>query len=359
MAKTNISIGGRTYPVYIEADFSQLSKACAEAGLCGKMLVVTDSNVDKHYSGACVGELAKAAAGISCHVIEAGEKSKTLDTVEEIYRKMILQKLDRNSTMIALGGGVTGDIAGFAAATYMRGVNFVQIPTSLIAQADSSIGGKTGVDFDGNKNMIGAFYQPCLVYINVNTLRTLPERELKSGLSEVIKHGLIMDAEFFDYIDNNIDEILKTDENTLKYVSKMNCSIKGGIVEQDERESGLRAILNFGHTIGHAVESESNFTMLHGECVSIGMAGACRLAFRLGMINEKTADKIEGTLKKAGLPIKINGMDRQKILDRMYYDKKIRDGKLNFVLPRGIGEVVCSTVDDLNLIDTVLTEIMA
>ncbi len=358
MLKMNVNLGDRSYPIYIATDFSGLGKACSSAKLYGKMVVVTDSNVEKHYCEACVELLSEIGAQVSCHVIPAGEKSKQLDTVSEIYRRLISLKLDRHSTLIALGGGVVGDITGFAAATFMRGIQFVQIPTSLIAQADSSVGGKTGVDFEGNKNMIGAFYQPRFVFINVNTLKTLPEREISSGLGEVIKHGLIMDNDLFEYIDYNLNKIFSFDENVLQYIIKLNCSIKGRVVEQDEREGDLRGILNFGHTIGHAVESVSDFTLLHGECISVGMTGAYRLAQKFGMVDAKTVERVKKTLIKAGLPIKAQGMDANKIFDKMFYDKKVKGGKLKFVLPKRIGEVVQYTVDDENTVKEVLEELV-
>lgn len=358
MVKMNVDLGDRGYPIYISTDFSGLDKACKSARLGEKFVIIADSNVEKHYCNAVMTELSKYSMDVTCHTFPAGEQNKNLNTVSDIFRKLISLKLDRNSTLVALGGGVTGDITGFAAATYMRGIPFVQIPTSLLAQADSSIGGKTGVDFEGSKNMVGAFYQPKFVFINVNTLRTLPVRELRAGLAEVIKHGLIMDAEFFDYIEYNIDKIYSFDENVLQYITKMNCQIKGGIIEQDEREEGLRALLNLGHTIGHAVESVSGFGLLHGECVSIGMAGAFRLAQKLGMVNGRTIGRVEGTLEKAGLPVKAPGMDADRILDQMYMDKKIRDGRLYFILPKEIGEVLSCYVDDTELIRQVLAELV-
>lgn len=358
MIKMNVNLGDRGYPIYVAPDLSGLGKACASAKLYGRMVVVTDSNVEKHYCDACIEALSETGVEVSRIIIPAGEKSKNLNTVSDIYRQLVSLKIDRHSALIALGGGVVGDITGFVAATFMRGIHFIQIPTSLLAQADSSIGGKTGVDFEGCKNMIGAFYQPRFVFINVNTLRTLPERELRSGLAEVIKHGLILDGDFYEYIDYNLNRIFNFDENVLQYIAKVNCSIKGNIVEQDEREGGLRAILNFGHTIGHAVESVSNFSMLHGECVSIGIAGAYRLALKLGMVDAKMVENVENTLEKAGLPIKVQGMDTNKIFDKMFYDKKVKEGKLNFVLPKGIGEVVQCTVDNEELIMEVLAELV-
>jgi 3-dehydroquinate synthase len=358
MIKMNVNLGERGYPIYVTTDFTGLGKACASAKLFGKMVVVTDSNVEKYYGDACIEALSETGAEVSRHVIPAGEKSKNLDTVKDLYSSLVSLKLDRQSTLVALGGGVVGDITGFAAATFLRGINFVQIPTSLLAQADSSIGGKTGVDFEGGKNLIGAFYQPRFVFINVNTLRTLPDRELKSGLAEVIKHGLILDSDFYDYIDYNINKIVTFDENVLQYISKMNCSIKGKVVELDEREGGLRAILNFGHTIGHAVESVSGFALLHGECVSVGIAGAYRLAMKMGMVDAKTTGQVENTLRKIGLPVKVQGMSAKAIYEQMFYDKKITDGKLNFVLPKGIGDVIQCTVENDELIKEVVSELV-
>ncbi len=358
MIKMNVNLGERGYPIYVTPDFSGLGKACASAKIGGKIVVVTDSNVEKHHCDACIEALSETGGEVSKHVIPAGEESKNLDTVKSIYSSLVSLKLDRHSTLMALGGGVVGDITGFAAATFLRGIHYVQIPTSLLAQADSSIGGKTGVDFEGGKNLVGAFYQPRFVFINVNTLRTLPGRELKSGLAEVIKHGLILDREFYEYIDYNIPKIFNFDETVLQYITKMNCSIKGSVVEQDEREGGLREVLNFGHTIGHAVESVSGFKMLHGECVSVGIAGVYRLALKMGMVDAKAVGKVENTLGKAGLPTKVQGMSVDAIYDRMFSDKKVVDGKLNFVLPKDIGEVVRCTVENEELIREVLSELI-
>jgi len=357
MVKLNVELGDRSYPIYITSDFSGLPKAVQGARLSGKAMVITDSNVCSHYLSMCTEQLEESGLEVHSHVIEAGEKSKNLDTVKEIYRLLMSERFERNSALIALGGGVVGDITGFAAATYVRGISYVQIPTSLLAQADSSIGGKTGVDFEGSKNLVGAFYQPRFVYINVNTLRTLPVRELSSGLAEVIKHGLIMNAEFYDYIDSNMSKIFNYDESTLQYMTKMNCTIKKSVVEQDEREGGLREILNFGHTFGHAVESASDFSLLHGECVSIGIAGAFKMALRLGMISSETAAAVENTLKSAALPVRIKGMDTQKIYDNMLHDKKAKNGRLSFILPREIGDAVSCVVDNEQLIKQVIEEL--
>jgi 3-dehydroquinate synthase len=359
MLKMNVNLGERGYPIYVSSDFSGLGKACTSARLAGKMVVITDSNVKKYYLDECISLLSNTGYEVSSYVIEAGEKSKNLDMVRDIYKFLSGLKLDRQSSLIALGGGVTGDITGFAAATYLRGINFIQVPTTLLAQADSSVGGKTGVDFEGNKNIIGAFYQPRFVFINVNTLRTLPGRELKSGLAEVIKHGLILDADFYEYIDYNIKKIFGFDENVLQYIAKMNCSIKVSVVEKDEKESDLRAILNFGHTIGHAVESVSNFEMLHGECISIGMVGACKLAQYMEMVGEELVRKVEATFEKAGLPVRLPGFDIKKVYETMFHDKKVKSGKLTFILPRAIGDVIQCNLDDEELVKKVLIDLFS
>lgn len=360
MIKLNINLNERSYPIYITTDYSDLKSSLDHAKINGKIVLITDTNVDKHQAEMCMESLKAYEGEVHKYVIEAGEKSKNLDTVKNIYRFLIDLKLDRNSTLIALGGGVVGDITGFVAATFLRGINFVQIPTSLLAQSDSSVGGKVGVDFNGSKNIIGAFYQPKFVYININTLRTLPKRELQAGLAEVVKHGIIQDADFFDYIDYNINKIFGFDEGVLQYITKVNCSIKGNVVEQDEKESGLRAILNFGHTIGHAIETVMDFELLHGECVSLGMIGAFRMAQYLEMLDPALVDKVQNTLMKIGLPVKLEGIDVDKVYNQMFFDKKIKGNKLNFILPRkNIGEVIQCTIDDEELIKRAITDLKA
>jgi len=358
MIKLNINLGDRGYPIYITSDYDSLGKCFKTAGISGSAVIVTDTNVARCQLEECRKGLEQTGCDISEYIIEAGEKSKNLDTVKDIYGFLAGRKFERKSTVIAFGGGVVGDIAGFAAATFLRGINFVQIPTSLLAQADSSVGGKVGVDFQGGKNIIGSFYQPRLVYINVNSLVTLPKRELRSGLAEVVKHGVIRDADYFEFISGNIEKIFGFNTDTLMYLARVNCTIKGGIVEQDEKEvSGQRAVLNFGHTIGHAVESASGFELLHGECVSIGMMGAFIMARNLGMIDDTPLKKVRGTLESIGLPVGIKDLDVAKIYDLMLYDKKVRNGRLNFILPKEIGEVFQVTVDDENLVKKVLEEL--
>ncbi len=357
MNKFNINLGERSYPIYITSDYSSIGKCIAGARLGGRLVLVTDTNVERHQSAECIAALKSSGYEVVKFVIPAGEKSKNINTVTDIYKFMIDQRLDRSSAVIALGGGVVGDITGFAAATFLRGINFVQIPTSSLAQADSSVGGKVGVDFEGSKNIVGAFYQPRLVYINVNTLRTQPKKEFISGFAEIIKHGIIRDADFFEYIDYNTEKIFSFNEDVLQYITKTNCSIKGSIVEQDEKESGLRAILNFGHTIGHAIESVYDFEYLHGECVSLGMAGAFKMARRLEMVREDVVRRVEDALVKIGLPVRLEGIDVQSVFNQMFYDKKIKNGRLQFVLPKGIGEVVQCAIDDEALIKSSISDL--
>lgn len=357
MIKLNINLEERSYPIYIESSFESLGKCLTGSKLGKKAVLITDSNVDRFHSEECLNILKQNGFQIFKYVIEAGEKSKHLDTIRNVYEFLVQCKLDRSSTLLALGGGVVGDITGFAAATFLRGINFVQVPTSLLAQADSSVGGKVGVDFNGSKNIIGAFYQPRLVFINVNTLKTLPIRELNAGMAEIIKHGLIRDAEFFDFMDYNISRILSFDEDSLYYMTKMNCRIKGDVVEEDEKEQDIRAILNFGHTIGHAIESVSSFDLLHGECVSLGMAGAYYMARYMGMVEEAVVARVLGMLQRAGLPVRLPNMDIDKVYLQMFQDKKIINNKLNFILPKGIGEVVQCTIEDEVLIKKVLADL--
>jgi 3-dehydroquinate synthase len=357
MIKLNINLSERGYPIYITDCYRELSKVTGKTGISGKICVITDKNVAQYQYGDFVECLEEYNDKIYKYVIEPGEKSKNLDTVRDIYRFLVQNRFDRNSAIVALGGGVVGDISGFVAATFLRGIKYIQVPTSLLAQADSSVGGKTGVDFEGSKNMVGAFYQPIFVFVNVSSLKTLPDNEIRTGLAETLKHGLIMDPDFFEYVDYNIERLFNRNTEVLLYIAKMNCTIKGRVVEQDETEQGLRAVLNLGHTIGHAIESMTDFSLSHGECVSIGINGAFRLATLLEMVDEYSAVKVCDTLCKAGLPLKMRGLDVEKVYRQMFYDKKVNAGRLKFVLPKRIGEVVQCTVDDEELIKSVLYEI--
>ncbi|NIT13721.1 MAG: 3-dehydroquinate synthase, partial [Candidatus Dadabacteria bacterium] len=307
--------------------FGKLAKELKEKELAYSYAVVTDTNVSKLYFKKL--EEAFNDEGLSClHItIPAGEQSKNRHSKEFIEDTMLKNSMARDSAIVALGGGVVGDIAGFVAATYTRGIPYVQYPTSLVACVDSSIGGKTAVDTPYGKNLIGSFYQPVKVYIDLETLKTLNEQEIREGLAEVIKYGIIYDREFFYYIKENIEGVFAYDLDVLGHVVRRSCEIKGHVVEKDEKESNLRKILNFGHTIGHAVEQLSDYTISHGNAISIGMVMEAQIAHDAKILDGKSKDMIEEILSLAGLPTKMpSSIDRYKIRDTMKLDKKARRG---------------------------------
>ena len=276
--------------------------------------------------------------------IPDGEQYKNLDWANSIYTALLINSFDRKSALVALGGGVIGDLTGFAAATFMRGVPFIQVPTTLLAMVDSSVGGKTGVNHPMGKNMIGAFYQPKKVLMDLEVLRTLPKEELLSGMAEVIKYGVIRDSSFFEYLDTNREKILSLDPDALGYIISRSCEIKAEVVSADEREGGLRAILNFGHTVGHAIETAENYTMRHGYAVAIGMVYASRLAHKTGLCDQSVPDRVETLIQSYGLPTDLSALSRKpssaELMATMQIDKKAEGGKVKFVLPKKIGEVV-------------------
>lgn len=334
-----VDLGENSYDIKFTDGFSGLGDALEEINAPKKLLIVTDTNVEKLYADEVRSVLECCGYGVSVYAFEAGERNKNMESILGICSACVENKLDRNSMIIALGGGVVGDMAGFAAAIYMRGIRFVQVPTTLLAQSDSSVGGKTGIDFENGKNLLGAFHQPKLVYINVNTLKTLPEEQILSGMGEVIKHGLIRDAEFFDYLFGNSEKIKSLDTETLIYMTKINCKIKSDVVMNDERETGLRAILNFGHTIGHAVEAGCDFSKTHGECVCIGMKGAEYIAYKRGMTDIGLLNETEEILEKYGFR-STEIPSGEIIWELMQKDKKKLDGALKFILPAEKGKVV-------------------
>ncbi len=326
------------YPIYIKDDFSELENAFKKAGLSGtKVCIICDTNTEKYYLEDVKKIAEKCFSQVSNYTFPAGEKSKNLDTIREFFAHFVEQGLDRKSVIIALGGGVVGDMAGFAAASYMRGIRFVQIPTTLLSQVDSSVGGKVGVDFMGNKNMIGAFYQPEFVYINAKVLNTLPYNQVAAGMAEAIKYGYIVDKDFLDYFRNNMHKIKELSSEEIKHVIYVSCKAKAYVVSKDEKESGLRAILNFGHTFGHSVESLSGFELLHGECVSIGMVAALKLSSEKGYTTKEDLKLAEDILTFFELPIRAKGYDRDKILKQMFADKKTTNNQINVVLLKEIG----------------------
>lgn len=343
MEKLFVDLGKNSYDILFSDSFSGLILALSDIKAPQKLLIVTDTNVEKLYADEVKTILTQNGYDTAVYAFEAGEEHKNMDSILGICGACIEHGLDRKSMIIALGGGVVGDMAGFAAAIYMRGIDFVQIPTTLLSQSDSSVGGKTGIDFASGKNILGAFHQPRLVYINVSTLKTLPDEQFVSGMGEVIKHGIIRDKEFFAYLKDNFEKIKALDSETLIKMDKSNCAIKADVVMQDEKEMGLRAILNFGHTIGHAVESAYDFKKTHGECVGIGMIAASYIAAERGLISDKELAEIEAMLTMYGFETRVKLPDNDTVFEIMQKDKKKISGKLKFVLPVRIGEVTQTT----------------
>lgn len=331
------------YDIEFQQDFGKLPEKLKELGFENrKICIVTDSNVGKLYLKEITQLLEPISAKCVSYVFDAGEASKNTDTVGKVYEHLILNSFDRKDLLVALGGGVVGDLTGFTAATYLRGIDFVQVPTTLLAQVDSSIGGKTGVDFMQYKNMVGAFYMPKLVYINLSALKTLPKRQISSGMGEIIKHGLIKDTAYFSYLEENSDRIKALDMAALEELVYGSCEIKRNVVENDPKEQGERALLNFGHTLGHAIEKLSGFSMYHGECVAVGMAGAGYISMKLGYITKEQLEMIEATIQSYGLPVRIPEFSHtpEEILAATKLDKKMESGKVKFIILKEIGNAV-------------------
>ncbi|NLI89800.1 MAG: 3-dehydroquinate synthase [Epulopiscium sp.] len=339
--KLNIQTKDSNYPIVFNNSFQNLQVLFEEIRLVGnKICIITDDNVDPLYGDMLENELINISPRIIKYSITPGEEAKTLDTVHKIYSYCLSNQFDRQSVIVALGGGIVGDIAGFVAATYMRGIKFIQIPTTLLSQNDSSVGGKVGVNFQKYKNMIGAFYQPQLVYMNTSVLETLSDKEFASGMSEVIKHGLIRDRDFYNYLIDNANLIRAIDHDTISYMNHRSCSIKGDIVSKDEKEGSIRKYLNFGHTIGHAIETLSNFRYLHGEAVALGMIAACHISFQRNMLSKLELNSIVNTLKLYNLPVVLESLSSEDIYKQLFYDKKVSNNKIIFILLNGIGDCV-------------------
>lgn len=307
-----------------------------------KTLLITDKNIEKVYGNIVSESLIRNNFDVRLISLKPGEEQKTLETALTLYDACFDHKLDRISLIVALGGGVVGDISGFVAATFMRGIPFIQIPTSLLAQVDSSIGGKVAVNHPKGKNMIGSFYQPRAVFIDTDTLSTLPATELVAGLVEVIKYGVIRDAELFAYIEKSLYDILQLNDTALLKIITTSCQIKANVVEEDEKERHLRAILNYGHTIGHAIETVTDYKKYrHGEAVAIGMLYATRIAIEMGLTDNGVLERQFSLIKRLGLPLH-TGLKSEDIVKALYADKKVVAGRLRFILPIKIGEVIIS-----------------
>ncbi len=352
MEKLDVKKDGEfCYSIRFEKDFSYLAEEISKLGFVGhKLCVVTDSNVAPLYLEAVKNALKEKFNQVYEFVIPAGEQNKTLDNIKKLYEYLILNRFDRKDCLVALGGGVIGDMTGYAAATYLRGIDFVQVPTTLLSQVDSSIGGKTGVDFDSYKNMVGAFHMPRLVYMNLSVLNTLSDEQFSCGMGEILKHGLIKNREYFTWCMENADKIQDRDYETLLYMIKESCKIKRDVVEKDPTEKGDRALLNFGHTLGHAVEKLKNFEMLHGQCVAVGAVAALKLSAMRGNISEADVTSSEKCFEKFGLPVRAEGITAEEILQISKSDKKMEAGKIKFVLLQEVGNAyVDKTVTDEEL----------
>jgi len=347
MRTVQVSLGDRGYPIYIGPGLlASLGRRLAERCPAPTAAVVSDQNVAAHYADRATASLTDAGYRTRLAVVEPGEQSKSLATASTLYDELAEAGIERTSPVVSLGGGMVGDLTGFVAGTWLRGVPFIQVPTTLEADVDAAVGGKTAVNHPAGKNLIGTFHQPRMVLIDTDTLKTLDLRDLRAGLAESVKHGVIRDAEFFTWHEQRVQAITDRDQEVLSQLIERNCRIKADVVAADEREGGLRAILNFGHTIGHALESDQRYALRHGECVAIGMVAAARIAVERDMIAREDADRIARLLAALGLATRLDRpVDLDVLTAFMRKDKKVVRGKLRFVLPTAIGQVV--TVSDV------------
>jgi 3-dehydroquinate synthase len=332
-AQVAIELGDRSYPILIGAGLLDAADSWTAAPGSTHALIVTNTTVQPLYAARLASAIATHHKQVHLVALPDGEAHKNWQTLNLIFDELLARECDRKTVLYALGGGVVGDMAGFAAACYMRGVPFVQVPTTLLAQVDSSVGGKTGINHPLGKNMVGAFYQPRLVVCDLETLSTLPPREFSAGLAEVIKYGPIADMDFLAWIESNIDGLLARDTATLAHAVRRSCEIKAEVVGRDERESGLRAILNFGHTFGHAIEAGLGYGQwLHGEAVGCGMVMASHLSQRLGLVDAAFVERLTSILAKAQLPVRAPALGVQRFMDLMRVDKKAEAGEIRFVV---------------------------
>ena len=358
MQTLQVDLGHSRYPIAIGSGLLT-NREFLDAQIRGRdLLIVTNATVARLYLTKLTDSLVSKRAA-EC-ILPEGEQHKTLQTAGWVFDALVAKKMNRDATVLALGGGVVGDIAGFAAACYQRGVGYVQIPTTLLAQVDSSVGGKTGVNHAGGKNLIGAFYHPLCVIADTDTLATLPDRELRAGLAEVIKYGCVWDPLLFDWLDNNMDTLLARDADALTYAIARSCEIKATVVAKDEREQNLRAILNFGHTFGHAIEAATAYeTFLHGEAVGIGMLIAASLSHRLGLIDAAIKDRVHDILCRAGLPIEAPRVGAARALELMQMDKKVLAGSMRLVLLEKLGRAIVTGAYSQAALDATLAEYFA
>ncbi|MFC2017597.1 3-dehydroquinate synthase [Chloroflexota bacterium] len=355
MREVKVRLGSNSYDIYIGSGLlMQTAHRLKENGFAGKLVIVTNPIVRRLYGNALKRNLAQEGFKVAFLQVPDGEEQKSLELAGRLYNELANLYAERTTPILALGGGVIGDLTGFVAATYSRGVPLIQIPTTLLAQVDSSIGGKVAVNHGQLKNKIGAFYQPRLVISDISTLRTLPTKELSNGLAEVIKYGVIGDKEFFTYLEKNFDRIKSLDEEVLEEIVCRSSQIKARIVEKDERDSGLRNILNYGHTVGHAIESASDFKVEHGTAVALGMLAAGRISNRLGLLGKNELARLKGIIQRADLATKLPNLEVTRIIQAIKHDKKILRGKIRFILPRALGNVFITDEVSLSLVEQVL-----
>ncbi|MCJ7605236.1 MAG: 3-dehydroquinate synthase [Dehalococcoidales bacterium] len=355
MKKVHVELGDNSYEIRIGSGLLERAGLwMKEYGYTGKAVIITDATVRDLYAGKLEKGLKQAGFTVTVLTVPPGEEHKTLETAAKLYGDLARAYAERTSPVFALGGGVIGDLAGFVAATYMRGLPLVQVPTTLLAQVDSSVGGKTAVDYGEMKNMVGTFYQPKMVIADMETLQTLPEIELVNGMGEVIKHAAIRSELFFEFLEKNLPRIMNLDESVLQAMITDNVKIKADVVGKDERETGLREILNYGHTVGHAVETVTGFSLKHGHSIAIGMVAAARLSSRMGILGERDAARLEDLIARVGLPTHLPDINKLAVVEAMRHDKKVRADKIRFVLLRTIGHSFVADDVDPDVVEEVL-----
>ena len=347
METVTVSLGDRSYPIYIGAEvLPEVGGLSRSFSLSGRGVLITNPVVGPLYSQRVLSSFEQTGIALTPLEVPDGEEFKSLQAAAALYDRILPLGLDRRSPIVALGGGVIGDLAGFVAATFMRGLPLIQIPTSLLAQVDSSVGGKVGVNLPQAKNMVGAFYQPYLVLSDVRCLRTLPPREFRAGLAEIVKYGVIADKAFFEWLEANAAAILSGDQGAVIHSVETSCRIKAAVVERDERDEGMRAVLNFGHTVGHALEAATGYSELsHGEAIAIGMVVAARISCQMGLCSEEVPFRLERLLQQIGLPTGLP-VDPENIVNAIGYDKKLRDNMNYFVLTKDLGAVTVAPILD-------------
>ncbi|MDI6791799.1 MAG: 3-dehydroquinate synthase [bacterium] len=359
MPQVKVSLGERSYHIHIEPGLmGRAGEVVRSLGLNQRVVVITNPKVGGLYLSPLKEGLEKAGLTVESIEVPDGEEYKNLEVTRSLYNELLSCRLDRRTPVIALGGGVIGDLSGFVAATFMRGLPFIQVPTSLLAQIDSSVGGKVGVNLPQAKNMVGSFYQPSVVIIDPLALKTLDERELMAGLAEIVKYGVIRDEAFFAWLENNWAGILDLEPEALSHIIARSCQIKADVVSLDEREAGERAILNYGHTIGHALESLTDYKCFrHGEAVAIGMIAASWIANELGLLSESEVRRQIDILQRIGLPTTFSGIDSQEIIKTLALDKKVLGGEVRFILPAQIGRVIIKSAISTEVIKKAIEKV--